>query len=91
MARDIPACLLPEGGLGESFVRFEQLGAKKLEKFMTMIYINHRGSGRAEIANDYSLGRLVKDMDHVREKLHIDKMYLIECSPLFKPVCCASL
>ena len=75
----IPCMFIP-GGPGGGYRSFEQLGGNKLEKFLTMIYADQRGSGSAQNATDYSMDRILKDIDELRSKLHIDRMYLISHS-----------
>ncbi|TWR24560.1 alpha/beta hydrolase [Mucilaginibacter achroorhodeus] len=73
-------CMFVPGGPGGGYLSFEQLGGNKLEGFLTMIYMDQRGSGSAQNARDYSMDRLLKDMDDVRAKLGVDKMYLMSHS-----------
>lgn len=73
-------CMFVPGGPGGGYLSFEQLGGKNLEKTLTMIYMDQRGSGSAQNARDYSMDRVLKDMDEVRAKLGIDKMYLMSHS-----------
>lgn len=73
-------CMFVPGGPGDSYISFEQLGGNHLEKYLTMIYMDQRGAGSAQNAADYSMDRMLKDMDEVREKLHIPKMYLLSHS-----------
>ncbi|WP_316801855.1 alpha/beta hydrolase [Pedobacter nototheniae] len=74
------ACMFVPGGPGGGYLSFEQLGGRNLEKNLTMIYMDQRGSGSAQNAKVYSLDRVLKDMDEVRAKLGVDKMYLMSHS-----------
>ncbi|HEK21008.1 MULTISPECIES: alpha/beta hydrolase [unclassified Mucilaginibacter] len=73
-------CLFVPGGPGGGYLSFEQLGGNNLESFLTMIYMDPRGSGSAQNANNYHMDRLLKDMDDLRAKLGIDKIYLMSHS-----------
>lgn len=73
-------CMFVPGGPGDAYISFEQLGGNNLEKYLTMVYMDQRGAGSAQNASDYSMDRMLKDMDEVRAKLHIDKMYLLSHS-----------
>ena len=42
-----------------------------------MIWMDQRGSGDAQNAKDYSMDRILNDMDEVRARLNIDQMYLM--------------
>jgi proline iminopeptidase len=70
-------CMFVPGGPGGGYISFEKLGGSALEKDLTMIYMDQRGSGSAQISANYSMDRILKDMDEIREKLHIEKMYLL--------------
>jgi proline iminopeptidase len=68
-------CIFVHGGPGEGSLDFEVLGGNALEGFMNMIYFDQRGSARSEgdEETDYSIDRLVEDMEEIREKLGISK------------------
>ncbi len=68
-------CIFVHGGPGEGSLDFELLGGNELEGFMNMIYFDQRGSARSEgdEETDYSIDRLVEDMEEIREKLGISK------------------
>ncbi|MGZ3835653.1 MAG: alpha/beta fold hydrolase [Flavisolibacter sp.] len=73
-------CMFVPGGPGGGYISFKKLGGSALEKNLTMIYMDPRGSGSAQNAANYSLDRILQDMDEVRAKLHIQKMYLLSHS-----------
>jgi proline iminopeptidase len=73
-------CLFVPGGPGGGFRSFEQLGGHNLESFLTMIYAEQRGAGSAQTARNYSMDRMLKDIDELRASLHIDQMYLMSHS-----------
>ncbi|MBN2614179.1 MAG: alpha/beta hydrolase [Bacteroidales bacterium] len=74
-----PVCIFIHGGPGAWSKSFEDMGGSNLEKHLTMVYFDQRGSGRSEGAsdNDYSLERMLKDINEVREKLHVNQVYLL--------------
>jgi len=49
------------GGPGGGYLSFEQLGGKNLERSLTMIWMDQRGSGTAQNAKDYSMERMLMD------------------------------
>lgn len=73
-------CLFVHGGPGSTAYYFEALAsAKLLEQKMQMIYFDQRGCGRSDSAQnrDYSLQRLVKDMEELRLQLRLKKWALM--------------
>ncbi|MGV3530043.1 MAG: alpha/beta fold hydrolase [Flavisolibacter sp.] len=67
-------CLFVHGGPGSTSYYYEAMaGAPIIEQQMQMIYYDQRGSGRSDSAanRDYSLARMVKDMEEIREHLQI--------------------
>ncbi len=72
-------CMFVPGGPGDSYRSFEELGGSSLE-YLTMVFMDQRGAGSAANAANYSMDRVLQDMDEVRAKLHIDKMYLLSHS-----------
>jgi proline iminopeptidase len=63
--------LFIHGGPGSNSFYFEKEGGSIFEKEYTMIYLDQRGCGRSSIPEnkDYSLARVVKDFDEVRQAL----------------------
>ncbi|MCL1635960.1 alpha/beta fold hydrolase [Luteimonas sp. SX5] len=72
-----PVCMLVHGGPGQGSLSTEKMGADKLEDFLTMVWLDQRGSGKSPDAQDYRLERVVQDFDEVRRALGADKMCLI--------------
>jgi len=68
-------CIFVHGGPGEGSLDFEVLGGNTLEDFMSIVYFDQRGSARSEgdEETDYSINRLVEDMEEIRIKLGISK------------------
>lgn len=69
-------CLFVHGGPGSTSYYYEAMASAPLvEKKLKMIYFDQRGSGRSDSAanRDYSLARLVKDMEELRKALRISK------------------
>lgn len=72
-----PVCIYIHGGPGQDYASFEQMGGANLEKCFTMLYFDQRGSGHSQDAADYSLDRVLKDIEEIRIKLGIEKMYVL--------------
>ncbi|SFO89566.1 proline iminopeptidase [Chitinophaga sp. YR627] len=72
-------CIFVHGGPGAWSKSFEALGGNVLEENLTMYYYDQRGSGRSTSpANkDYSLSRMVEDIEDVRRITGADKVYLL--------------
>lgn len=69
-------CLFVHGGPGSTSYYFEAFeGASMIERKMQMIYYDQRGSGRSDSAKnrDYSLARMIRDMEEIRVHLGIKK------------------
>jgi proline iminopeptidase len=72
-----PVCLFVHGGPGQDTLSFEQMGGSALEPFLTMVYVDQRGSGKSAEATDYHLDRIARDFDEVRRALAVDRVCLI--------------
>ncbi len=70
-------CLYIHGGPGQGFSSFELMRGSNLEDFMTMVYLDQRGSGSSENADDYHLNRIHRDIEELRGHLHIKKFFLL--------------
>jgi proline iminopeptidase len=69
-------CLFVHGGPGSTSYYFEAMpGAPMIERQLQMIYYDQRGAGRSDSASnrDYSLKRMLQDMDELRQHLRIRK------------------
>ena len=69
-------CLFVHGGPGSNAYYYEAMaGASIIEQKWQMIYFDQRGSGRSDSAvnRDYSLQRMLQDMDELRQHLRIQK------------------
>lgn len=68
-----PACLYIHGGPGSGSYWLEQFMGDSLEQHFQMIYLDQRGVGRSSAPSDknYSLDRMVKDFEEVRNALGI--------------------
>ncbi|HYO21312.1 MAG TPA: alpha/beta hydrolase [Flavisolibacter sp.] len=67
-------CLFVHGGPGSTSYYYEAMaGAPIIERQMQMIYYDQRGAGRSDSAanRDYSLKRMLQDMDELRQHLGI--------------------
>jgi len=71
--------LFLHGGPGAWSRSFEELGGKNLEDSFRMIYLDQRGCGRSDFPSDnnYSLDRVVKDIEELREYLKIKDLNII--------------
>lgn len=77
VAGEGPHCLYIHGGPGQGSASFEEMGGSELEAFLTMIWLDQRGSGRSPDTVDYSLDRVVQDIEEVRRELGIERVCLI--------------
>ncbi|WP_416307484.1 alpha/beta fold hydrolase [Neptunicella sp. SCSIO 80796] len=77
-----PVCIFIHGGPGAWSQSFEQLKGNRLEDQLTMIYYDQRGSGRSakSKSGDYSLDRMVKDIELIRQHYHASDIYLMSHS-----------
>lgn len=68
-------CLFIHGGPGSWPKYYYALGGNITEQDMTMIYVNQRGSGRSggDSATNYSLERVVQDLEELRAHLGYEK------------------
>ncbi|PFO14173.1 hypothetical protein COJ79_18945 [Bacillus thuringiensis] len=68
-------CIFLHGGPGYWSYPFEQTGGPLLESFMEIHYLDQRGCGRSSLdpKRDYSLKRLLLDLEEIRKELNIDK------------------
>ncbi|MBU4537050.1 MAG: alpha/beta fold hydrolase [Weeksellaceae bacterium] len=75
-------CIYVHGGPGMWSDSFENLKGKNLESRLKMVYYDQRGSGRsgASLTNDYSVNRMVEDIEDIRKKLGAGKVYLMSHS-----------
>ena len=77
-----PVCLFVHGGPGTGSQAVEMLAGASLEKDLQMVYLDQRGSGRSASAPraNYTLERQVKDMEELRQSLHLEKWTLMSHS-----------
>jgi proline iminopeptidase len=68
-----PACLYIHGGPGSGGYWLEKFMGDSLEKHFQMIYLDQRGVGRSSSPenNNYSMDRMIKDFEEVRESMGI--------------------
>jgi proline iminopeptidase len=72
-----PPCLFVHGGPGQGAQSFQHMRGDALQSFLTMIYVDQRGSGQSDSADDYGLDRVVDDFEDVRRALGFDKVYVL--------------
>lgn len=68
-------CLFVHGGPGAGSYSFEKLGGNRLEDKLQMVYLDQRGSGRSGSSHtkNYSMARMVQDMEELRQQLGLQK------------------
>jgi proline iminopeptidase len=71
------ACIYIPGGPGQGYPSFELLGGNNLEKNLTMIYMDQRGSGESETSDNYHLDKMVQDIEELRQHLKLNKVFLL--------------
>lgn len=71
--------LFIHGGPGSHSGYFQYCGGNVFEKDVEMIYLDQRGCGRSSNAanNNYSLERMIRDFEEVREKLGIQQWIIM--------------
>src|SRR5678815_2124230 len=71
--------LFIHGGPGSNSFYFEKEGGDVFSKIVQVIYLDQRGCGRSDSAKngDYSLNRVVKDFDEVRQRLKYKQWMVI--------------
>ncbi|KGR84385.1 alpha/beta fold hydrolase [Lysinibacillus odysseyi] len=70
-------CLFLHGGPGYWSRSFQYHAGDVLENDLEMIYLDQRGCGRSEHSLDYSLNRLIADIEELRESLNIEEWYVM--------------
>ncbi len=77
-----PASLFIHGGPGSGSEVVERLAGEALEKHLTMIYLDQRGSGRSgsDARKNYTLDRVIQDMEELRESLKLKQWVLMSHS-----------
>ncbi len=75
-------CLFVHGGPGGGSEIVERLAGKTLEQHFQMIYLDQRGSGRStsDAKKNYTLDRVVQDMEELRVRLQVKKWVLMSHS-----------
>lgn len=72
-----PLCFFIHGGPGQGCRSFEQMNGNALEKCLTMVYLDQRGSGPSGNAANYHLNRVLQDVEELRQHLQQDKILLL--------------
>ncbi|MGX5817051.1 alpha/beta fold hydrolase [Chitinophaga lutea] len=75
-------CIFVHGGPGAWSKSFEVLGGNAVESMLRMYYYDQRGSGRSASPSngDYSLTRMVEDIEEIRKSTGAEKVYLMSHS-----------
>lgn len=79
--RGLP-CVFVHGGPGAGSQSIEALAGKGLEENLQMIYLDQRGSGRSasDPNKNYTLDRLVLDLEELRQQLHLERWVVMSHS-----------
>src|SRR5690606_34524228 len=77
-----PICIYVHGGPGAWSKSFEDMKGNRLEKKLRMVYYDQRGCGRSAVSTDrnYTLERMVDDIEDIRRSLGVEKIYLLSHS-----------
>lgn len=72
-------CIYLHGGPGYWSKSFAHFSREILEEDMEMVYLDQRGCGRSghDPNENYSLDRLIEDIEEVRKQLHIKEWYVM--------------
>ena len=72
-------CIFIHGGPGAWSKSFEEFGGNVLEDNLTMCYFDQRGCGRSgsPVDNNYSMDRMIDDIEEIRTHLKTDKVFVI--------------
>ncbi len=72
-------CIYLHGGPGYWSKSFQHFAGERLEDNLQMVYLDQRGCGRSNLAEngDYSLERLLLDIEEIRIHLGIDEWYVL--------------
>lgn len=75
-------CIFVHGGPGAWSKSFEGMKGNSLEQKLKMVYFDQRGCGRSDAASDenYSLDRMIDDIEDIRRSLGVEKIYLLSHS-----------
>jgi proline iminopeptidase len=78
-ARGAPPVVFLHGGPGYNSHSFATLAGARLEPSLRMVYYDQRGSGRSERpwSGEYSIARLVEDVEGLRRTLGVPRIALI--------------
>ena len=77
-----PVCIFVHGGPGAWSKSFEDMKGNSLERKLRMLYFDQRGCGRSDtsVKKNYSLDRMVDDIEAIRQNLGVEKIYLLSHS-----------
>lgn len=72
-------CIFVHGGPGAWSKSFETMGGNALEDKLTMCYYDQRGCGRSASSpnNDYSIDRMIQDIEDIRIYLNVPKVFVM--------------
>jgi proline iminopeptidase len=70
-------CIFIHGGPGQGWESFRRMGGGRLEEVAKILYLDQRGSGHSPDAKDYSLQRVVEDIEEARKHAGLPKICVI--------------
>ena len=72
-------CIFLHGGPGAWSKSFEEMGGNVLEDKLTICYFDQRGCGRSASSpdNNYSLNRMLEDIEDIRKTLNTEKVFIM--------------
>lgn len=79
---DAPPVVFLHGGPGQGSAHFDALAGPRLEPSLRMVYFDQRGSGHSERpwTGEYSIERLVDDVEGLRRHLGVPRIALVSHS-----------
>lgn len=77
-----PVCIFIHGGPGAWSKSFEDMKGNSLEQKLRMVYFDQRGCGRSDtsVEKNYSLDRMIEDIEDIRRFMGVEKIYLLSHS-----------
>ncbi|HEX2205642.1 MAG TPA: alpha/beta hydrolase [Longimicrobium sp.] len=75
----VPPVVFLHGGPGQGSAHFDALAGPRLEPTLRMVYFDQRGSGHSErpASNEYTIERLVDDIEGLRKHLGATRIALV--------------
>src|SRR5437879_13460423 len=82
VAAGVPPVVFLHGGPGQGSYHFAALVGPSVEHSLRMVYFDQRGSGKSERpwTGEYSMAKLVEDIEGLRRELGVPQMAVMGCS-----------